>query len=203
MLMITLASTDCLIGASDIFGPQTLQTIQGADILHHLTGATIYVPDFFHGVPFPTTIFPPRSPEQVRELQVFFEGRANIDDNRDALVAFGTALRERFRRRESEEGGDDASHEESSAAGERNEGAVREDEWEKWVRVGCYGISWGAHLAVLSATGPAETDNCSRTAQKKVASSLFSPAAEQARSMLSQALHPRTCPATPRFLSSF
>lgn len=80
----------------------------------------------------------------MRELQTFFEGEANIDDSRDALVAFGTALRERFRRREGEE---ESAGEGTDDDGDGGGAPRREDSWERWVRVGCYGISWGASRA--------------------------------------------------------
>lgn len=93
-------------------------------------------------------MFPPRTPEQVRELQVFFEGRANIDDNRDALVAFGTALRERFRRGVREDY--DVDQLEESTADRDDACAPGDGDWDRWVRVGCYGVSWGECLLNLA-----------------------------------------------------
>lgn len=97
---------------------------------------------------------------------MFFEGRANIDDCADGLVAFGRALRERFRRTEGEE--DERVREEGEGMEGGEEDEHDGDDWERWVRVGCYGISWGMstflpshpfYLAICSGLSPLLTSS--------------------------------------------
>ena len=55
--------------------PCTNTLAQGADMLAH-AGYQVYIPDFFHGEPFPSADFPPDTPEKGAKLGAFFQGVA-------------------------------------------------------------------------------------------------------------------------------
>ncbi|KAF4124772.1 Dienelactone hydrolase [Geosmithia morbida] len=68
-------ATKAIVVTYDIFG-YFEQTLQGADILAYSDDKQkykVYMPDWFHGKPFPISSFPPDNEEKQKALGKFFE----------------------------------------------------------------------------------------------------------------------------------
>jgi dienelactone hydrolase len=91
---IGTSKTHALVCVYDIFA-YFPQTQQGADILSTSigSGATVFMPDFLSGKPWPIDRFPPKTEQDKKELQEFFKGPANPHDNLIKLVRFAKHLR--------------------------------------------------------------------------------------------------------------
>ncbi|KAG8931189.1 hypothetical protein FRC02_003085 [Tulasnella sp. 418] len=87
-----LDNLKAIIYVYDIFGFYP-QTQQGADIIAESLNATVLMPDFFRGKPFPADKYPPKTDEEKEELQKFFKGVADLKERLPELVAIGEQLK--------------------------------------------------------------------------------------------------------------
>ncbi|CAK7564934.1 MAG: hypothetical protein SEPTF4163_002839 [Sporothrix epigloea] len=88
-------ATKAIVTVYDIFGMWP-QTLQGADLLSSLTGALVFVPDFFDGDGAKQEWLPNDTPEKKKALGDFFAAKANPVKNTETLIRFRKELATRY-----------------------------------------------------------------------------------------------------------